>query len=156
MPRGHRLRSRPLDLAFRSLRCLLGMQLIVQALRWAWKQPDGANTARRSLVDILKQSLRQRGRCSTMWMSHGDSVTTHAAVRALAHTPTRVSTEAVIADHRAIFTGVSSFHPEVIHSSGAMTADPQPSCTRSGLPPDWTQEAFTMILARLSHDDTRV
>jgi len=129
------------DLGIPILGVCYGMQLMVQHLGGAVEAAGRGEYGKAPLlVDDPNSLLRNVTDGSTMWMSHGDSVTTMPAgfVR-LAHTAN--TPEAVIADHQRHLYGVQ-FHPEVVHSSGGMTLIRNFVYEICGCQPDWTTEAF--------------
>jgi len=129
------------DLGIPVLGVCYGMQLMVQQLGGAVVAAGRAEYGKAPItVDDPIDLLTNVEQGSTMWMSHGDSVTTMPAgfVR-LAHTAN--TPEAVIADHQRHLYGVQ-FHPEVVHSSGGMTLIRNFVYEICGCQPDWTTEAF--------------
>jgi len=94
-----------------------GMQLMVQQLGGQVERAERAEYGKASLfIDDPTDLLTNVDEGSTMWMSHGDSVTQMPpGFEILAHTDNTPS--AAIADHTRKCYGVQ-FHPEVVHSIG--------------------------------------
>lgn len=94
-----------------------GMQLMVQQLGGQVEASDAAEYGKASLIiddptDLLTNVEDQ----TTMWMSHGDSVTAlPEGFKVLAHTAN--TPQAAVAHHDRQLYGVQ-FHPEVVHSQG--------------------------------------
>ena len=92
-----------------------GMQLMVQQLGGIVERTDRGEYGKASLtIDDPTDLLTNVEDGSTMWMSHGDSVTQlPTGFELLAHTANTAC--AAIADHDRKLYGVQ-FHPEVVHS----------------------------------------
>lgn len=92
-----------------------GMQLMVQQLGGVVECTDRGEYGKASLtIDDPTDLLTNVEDGSTMWMSHGDSVTQlPTGFELLAHTAN--TSCAAIADHERKLYGVQ-FHPEVVHS----------------------------------------
>jgi GMP synthase (glutamine-hydrolysing) len=107
------------DLGIPVLGVCYGMQLMVQQLGGEVERSTLGEYGKASLkIDDPTDLLTNVDDNTTMWMSHGDSVTRlPEGFEILAHT---VNTPcAAIADHQRQFYGVQ-FHPEVVHSIGGL------------------------------------
>lgn len=118
-----------------------GMQLMVQQLGG---QVEAANTAeygKASLwIDDPTDLLTNVEDETTMWMSHGDSVTAlPPGFKVLAHTAN--TPHAAIAHHDRQLYGVQ-FHPEVVHSQGGQALIRNFVYHICECEPSWTTEAF--------------
>lgn len=118
-----------------------GMQLMVQQLGGQVERVNRGEYGKASLlVDQGTGILEDVTNASTMWMSHGDSVTRlPAGFEVLAHT---VNTpQAAIANAQKKFYGVQ-FHPEVVHSTDGNTLIRNFVYSICQCEPTWTTEAF--------------
>ncbi|MEM9817817.1 MAG: glutamine-hydrolyzing GMP synthase [Cyanobacteria bacterium P01_D01_bin.6] len=118
-----------------------GMQLMVQQLGGQVERAQRAEYGKASLlIDDPTDLLTNVDDGSTMWMSHGDSVTQMPdGFQVLAHTDNTSS--AAIADHERKFYGVQ-FHPEVVHSIGGQALIRNFVYHICECQPTWTTEAF--------------
>jgi GMP synthase (glutamine-hydrolysing) len=118
-----------------------GMQLMVQQLGGAVEQAEMGEYGKASLlIDDPTDLLTNVEQSTTMWMSHGDSVTTLPdGFKVLAHTTNTPC--AAIAHHDRQFYGVQ-FHPEVVHSLGGLALIRNFVYHICGCEPTWTTEAF--------------
>ncbi|MGA1627083.1 MAG: glutamine-hydrolyzing GMP synthase, partial [Prochlorothrix sp.] len=118
-----------------------GMQLMVQQLGGQVERAKRAEYGKASLhIDDPTDLLTNVEQESTMWMSHGDSVTQlPKGFEVLAHTTNTPC--AAIADHDRNFYGVQ-FHPEVVHSIGGMALIRNFVYHICHCEPTWTTEAF--------------
>ncbi|MEM6838031.1 MAG: glutamine-hydrolyzing GMP synthase [Cyanobacteria bacterium P01_C01_bin.120] len=118
-----------------------GMQLMVQQLGGQVEQAQRGEYGKASLlIDDPTDLLTNVEDGSTMWMSHGDSVTQMpTGFEILAHTDNTPS--AAIADHQRKFYGVQ-FHPEVVHSVGGQALIRNFVYHICECQPTWTTEAF--------------
>lgn len=118
-----------------------GMQLMVQQLGGQVEASDRGEYGKAPLwVDDPTDLLTNVEDGSTMWMSHGDSVTAlPPGFNRLAHTDN--TSEAVIANHQRRLYGVQ-FHPEVVHSNGGMALLRNFVYHICGCSPDWTTDVF--------------
>ncbi|MEO1401592.1 MAG: glutamine-hydrolyzing GMP synthase [Cyanobacteria bacterium J06635_1] len=118
-----------------------GMQLMVQQLGGQVEQADRGEYGKASLaIDDPTDLLTNVEDRSTMWMSHGDSVTQMPeGFEILAHTENTPC--AAIADHDRKFYGVQ-FHPEVVHSKGGQALICNFVYHICQCEPTWTTEAF--------------
>lgn len=118
-----------------------GMQLMVQQLGGRVEQADRGEYGKASLhIDDPTDLLTNVEDGSTMWMSHGDSVTAlPAGFEILAHTDN--TPNAAIADHSRRLYGVQ-FHPEVVHSQGGQALIRNFVYHICNCQPTWTTEAF--------------
>ena len=118
-----------------------GMQLMVQQLGGQVERAQRAEYGKASLlIDDPTDLLTNVEDGSTMWMSHGDSVTQMPdGFEVLAHTDNTPS--AAIADHERKFYGVQ-FHPEVVHSIGGQALIRNFVYHICECQPTWTTEAF--------------
>lgn len=118
-----------------------GMQLMVQQQGGRVEPADRAEYGKASLhIDDPTDLLTNVEEGSTMWMSHGDSVTQLPdGFEVMAHTDNTPS--AAIAHHGRKLYGVQ-FHPEVVHSTGGMALIRNFVYHICGCEPTWTTEAF--------------
>jgi GMP synthase (glutamine-hydrolysing) len=118
-----------------------GMQLMVQQLGGVVEQADLGEYGKASLlIDDPTDLLTNVDQGTTMWMSHGDSVTQLPdGFKILAHTANTPC--AAIAHHDRQFYGVQ-FHPEVVHSIGGQSLIRNFVYHICGCEPTWTTEAF--------------
>lgn len=118
-----------------------GMQLMVQQLGGAVERAERAEYGKASLkIQDPTDLLTNVDDLSTMWMSHGDSVTRMPeGFEVLAHTDNTPC--AAIADHDRKLYGVQ-FHPEVVHSQGGMAMIRNFVYHICHCAPTWTTEAF--------------
>ena len=96
-----------------------GMQLMVQQLGGQVERAERGEYGKADLlIDDPTDLLTNVEPGTTMWMSHGDSVSQlPPGFSVLAHT--RNTPCAAVADHQRKFYGVQ-FHPEVVHSQGGL------------------------------------
>jgi GMP synthase (glutamine-hydrolysing) len=118
-----------------------GMQLMVQQLGGGVERADRAEYGKASLlIDDPTDLLTNVEEGTTMWMSHGDSVTNlPTGFEILAHTQNTPC--AAIAEHTRKFYGVQ-FHPEVVHSIGGQALIRNFVYHICECHPTWTTEAF--------------
>ncbi|MEB3164831.1 MAG: glutamine-hydrolyzing GMP synthase [Prochlorothrix sp.] len=118
-----------------------GMQLMVQQLGGQVERAKLAEYGKAALyITDPTDLLTNVEEASTMWMSHGDSVTQlPEGFAVLAHTTNTPC--AAIADHDRSFYGVQ-FHPEVVHSVGGMAMIRNFVYHICECEPTWTTEAF--------------
>ncbi|MEO0984095.1 MAG: glutamine-hydrolyzing GMP synthase [Cyanobacteria bacterium J06639_14] len=118
-----------------------GMQLMVQQLGGQVEKAKRGEYGKAALsIDDPTDLLTNVEDGSTMWMSHGDSVTQMpAGFEILAHTSNTPS--AAIADHQRKLYGVQ-FHPEVVHSIGGQALIRNFVYHICECQPTWTTEAF--------------
>jgi GMP synthase (glutamine-hydrolysing) len=118
-----------------------GMQLMVQQLGGGVERSDRGEYGKASLaIDDPTDLLTNVEDNSTMWMSHGDSVTTlPKGFELLAHTANTPC--AAIADHDRKLYGVQ-FHPEVVHSKGGQALIRNFVYHICDCEPTWTTAAF--------------
>jgi GMP synthase (glutamine-hydrolysing) len=118
-----------------------GMQLMVQQLGGVVEQADLGEYGKASLmIDDPTDLLTNVDQGTTMWMSHGDSVTQLPdGFKVLAHTANTPC--AAIAHHDRQLYGVQ-FHPEVVHSIGGQPLIRNFVYHICGCEPIWTTEAF--------------
>ncbi|MCY7391788.1 MAG: glutamine-hydrolyzing GMP synthase, partial [Leptolyngbyaceae cyanobacterium CAN_BIN12] len=124
-----------------------GMQLMVQQLGGGVEQSERGEYGKASLViDDPTDLLTNVNDGTTMWMSHGDSVT-HLpdGFEVLAHTDNTPS--AAIAHHEKKFYGVQ-FHPEVVHSIGGQALIRNFVYHICKCEPTWTTAAFVEAATR--------
>jgi len=129
------------DLGIPVLGVCYGMQLMVQQLGGSVVAAGRAEYGKAPLyLDDPTDLLTNVGEGSTMWMSHGDSVSSlpEGFVR-LAHTDN--TPEAAVAHHGRRLYGVQ-FHPEVVHSAGGMAMIRNFVYHICGCQADWTTAAF--------------
>ena len=134
-----------------------GMQLMVQQLG-GQVEPVSAEYGKASLyIDDPTDLLTNVEDESTMWMSHGDSVTQlPTGFKILAHTAN--TPLAAIADHQRQLYGVQ-FHPEVVHSVCGQALIRNFVYHICACEPTWTTEAFveqTIREVRAKVGDKRV
>ena len=124
-----------------------GMQLMVQQLGGGVEQSERGEYGKASLViDDPTDLLTNVNDGTTMWMSHGDSVT-HLpdGFEVLAHTNNTPS--AAIAHHEKKLYGVQ-FHPEVVHSIGGQALIRNFVYHICNCEPTWTTAAFVEAATR--------
>lgn len=118
-----------------------GMQLMVQQLGGGVERAERGEYGKASLIiDDPTDLLTNVEPGSTMWMSHGDSVTQMpTGFELLAHTDNTPC--AAIADHTRKLYGVQ-FHPEVVHSVGGQALIRNFVYHICTCHPTWTTAAF--------------
>jgi GMP synthase (glutamine-hydrolysing) len=118
-----------------------GMQLMVSQLNGAVEKAERGEYGKASLyIDDPTDLLTNVEDGTTMWMSHGDSVTKMPpGFELLAHTDNTPC--AAIADHDKKLYGVQ-FHPEVVHSIGGLALIRNFVYHICDCEPTWTTEAF--------------
>ena len=118
-----------------------GMQLMVQQLGGQVEQAERGEYGKAALlIDSANGLLADVENTSTMWMSHGDSVTQLPnGFEILAHTDN--TPQAAIANQTKRFYGVQ-FHPEVVHSKGGSALIRNFVYDVCKCEPTWTTEAF--------------
>ncbi|MEH2058396.1 MAG: glutamine-hydrolyzing GMP synthase [Nostoc sp.] len=118
-----------------------GMQLMVNQLGGEVAKADRAEYGKASLyIDDPTDLLTNVEDGTTMWMSHGDSVTQMpSGFELLAHTENTPC--AAIADHERKLYGVQ-FHPEVVHSVGGIALIRNFVYHICDCEPTWTTAAF--------------
>jgi GMP synthase (glutamine-hydrolysing) len=118
-----------------------GMQLMVQQLGGMVECTDRGEYGKASIaIDDPTDLLTNVEDGSTMWMSHGDSVTQlPTGFELLAHTANTPC--AAIADHERKLYGVQ-FHPEVVHSQYGQALVRNFVYHICDCDPTWTTEAF--------------
>lgn len=118
-----------------------GMQLMVQQLGGRVDRAERGEYGKANLsIDDPTDLLTNVEDASTMWMSHGDSVTMMPPdFEQLAHTQNTAC--AAIADHQRRLYGVQ-FHPEVVHSTGGIALIRNFVYHICSCHPTWTTEAF--------------
>lgn len=118
-----------------------GMQLMVQQLGGTVERTDRGEYGKASIaIDDPTDLLTNVEDGSTMWMSHGDSVTQlPSGFELLAHTANTPC--AAIADHDRKLYGVQ-FHPEVVHSQYGQALIRNFVYHICECQPTWTTEAF--------------
>ncbi len=118
-----------------------GMQLMVQQLGGQVEASNAAEYGKASLIiDDPTDLLTNVENETTMWMSHGDSVTAlPEGFKVLAHTTN--TPQAAIAHHDRRLYGVQ-FHPEVVHSQGGQALICNFVYHICECEPTWTTEAF--------------
>lgn len=118
-----------------------GMQLMVQQLGGQVEATNTAEYGKASLwIDDPTDLLTNVEDRTTMWMSHGDSVTAlPPGFKVLAHTANTL--HAAIAHHDRQLYGVQ-FHPEVVHSQGGQALIRNFVYHICECEPTWTTEAF--------------
>lgn len=118
-----------------------GMQLMVQQLGGQVEASDTAEYGKASLIiDDPTDLLTNVENETTMWMSHGDSVTAlPEGFKVLAHTTN--TPQAAVAHHEHRLYGVQ-FHPEVVHSQGGQALICNFVYHICECEPTWTTEAF--------------
>jgi GMP synthase (glutamine-hydrolysing) len=129
------------DLGIPVLGVCYGMQLMVQQLGGSVVAAGRAEYGKAPLyLDDPTDLLTNVAEGSTMWMSHGDSVSSlpEGFVR-LAHTDN--TPDAAVAHHGRRLYGVQ-FHPEVVHSAGGMAMIRNFVYHICGCQADWTTDAF--------------
>jgi GMP synthase (glutamine-hydrolysing) len=118
-----------------------GMQLMVQQLGGEVSRASRGEYGKASLhIDDPTDLLTNVEDGTTMWMSHGDSVTQMPeGFELLAHTENTAC--AAIANHDKKLYGVQ-FHPEVVHSLGGFALIRNFVYHICDCEPTWTTEAF--------------
>jgi GMP synthase (glutamine-hydrolysing) len=118
-----------------------GMQLMVQQLGGKVERSERGEYGKASLtIDDPTDLLTNVEDGTTMWMSHGDSVTElPEGFEVLAHTANTPS--AAIAHHERRLYGVQ-FHPEVVHSVGGLALLRNFVYHVCDCEPTWTTAAF--------------
>lgn len=118
-----------------------GMQLMVNQLGGKVIKAERGEYGKASLyIDDPTDLLTNVEQGTTMWMSHGDSVTTMPdGFKILAHTDNTPC--AAIADHDKKLYGVQ-FHPEVVHSQGGLALVRNFVYHICECEPTWTTAAF--------------
>ncbi|MFM7405115.1 MAG: glutamine-hydrolyzing GMP synthase [Cuspidothrix sp.] len=118
-----------------------GMQLMVNQLGGKVIKAERGEYGKASLyIDDPTDLLTNVEEGTTMWMSHGDSVTTMPdGFKLLAHTNN--TSCAAIADHEKKLYGVQ-FHPEVVHSQGGLALIRNFVYHICECEPTWTTAAF--------------
>lgn len=118
-----------------------GMQLMVQQLGGGVERSSHGEYGKASLkVDDPTDLLTNVEDDTTMWMSHGDSVThLPPGFKILAYTAN--TPYAAVADHDRKFYGVQ-FHPEVVHSVGGQALIRNFVYHICECEPTWTTETF--------------
>ncbi len=118
-----------------------GMQLMVQQLGGGVERAERGEYGKAALhIDDPTDLLTNVEDGSTMWMSHGDSVTRMPdGFEILAHTDNTPC--AAIANHQRKFYGVQ-FHPEVVHSVGGLALIRNFVYHVCDCEPTWTTAAF--------------
>jgi GMP synthase (glutamine-hydrolysing) len=118
-----------------------GMQLMVQQLGGQVEQSDRGEYGKAALLlDHSTGLLADVENASTMWMSHGDSVSRLPdGFEILAHTEN--TPQAAIAHLEKNFYGVQ-FHPEVVHSQGGSALMRNFVYNICNCSPTWTTAAF--------------
>ena len=118
-----------------------GMQLMVKQLGGQVERAERGEYGKAALlIDEVAGLLSEVEEASTMWMSHGDSVTQLPdGFTVLAHTEN--TPQAAIAHPQKRFYGVQ-FHPEVVHSKGGSALIRNFVYDVCECEPTWTTEAF--------------
>ncbi|MFO5493711.1 glutamine-hydrolyzing GMP synthase [Cuspidothrix issatschenkoi] len=118
-----------------------GMQLMVNQLGGKVIQAQRGEYGKAALyIDDPTDLLTNVEEGTTMWMSHGDSVTTMPdGFKLLAHTDNTPC--AAVADHDKKLYGVQ-FHPEVVHSQGGLALVRNFVYHICECEPTWTTAAF--------------
>ncbi|MGF1601095.1 MAG: glutamine-hydrolyzing GMP synthase [Thermosynechococcaceae cyanobacterium] len=129
------------DLGIPILGVCYGMQLMVQQLGGQVEPAETAEYGKASLIiDDPTDLLTNVETGSTMWMSHGDSVTQlPEGFVVLAHTANTPA--AAIANHIRHLYGVQ-FHPEVVHSQCGQALIRNFVYHSCECEPTWTTDAF--------------
>ncbi|MFM7425775.1 MAG: glutamine-hydrolyzing GMP synthase [Elainella sp.] len=118
-----------------------GMQLMVQQLGGGVERAERGEYGKAALlIDDATDLLTNVETGTTMWMSHGDSVThLPSGFELLAHTDNTPC--AAIAHHQHKLFGVQ-FHPEVVHSVGGQALLRNFVYHICACEPTWTTDAF--------------
>lgn len=129
------------DLGIPVLGVCYGMQLMVQQLGGEVERAHRAEYGKASLhIDDPTDLFTNVENGTTMWMSHGDSVTRMPdGFERLAHTDNTPC--AAIANHERKLYGVQ-FHPEVVHSIGGLALIRNFVYHICDCEPTWTMAAF--------------
>ncbi|NJO81187.1 MAG: glutamine-hydrolyzing GMP synthase [Cyanobacteria bacterium RM1_2_2] len=129
------------DLGVPVLGVCYGMQLMVQQLGGGVERAERGEYGKASLqIDDPTDLLTNVEDGTTMWMSHGDSVTNlPEGFELLAHTDNTPC--AAVADHQKKLYGVQ-FHPEVVHSVGGQALIRNFVYHICACEPTWTTSAF--------------
>ncbi len=129
------------DLGIPVLGVCYGMQLMVQHLGGIVERADRGEYGKAALyIDDPTDLLTNVENGTTMWMSHGDSVTAlPPGFERLAHTDN--TPWAAVAHHEQKLYGVQ-FHPEVVHSIGGLALIRNFVYHICDCEPTWTTEAF--------------
>jgi len=129
------------DLGIPILGVCYGMQLMVQQLGGEVERAERGEYGKASLyIDDPTDLFTNVEDGTTMWMSHGDSVTQlPPGFELLAHTENTPC--AAIADHERKLYGVQ-FHPEVVHSIGGQALIRNFVYHICDCEPTWTTAAF--------------
>lgn len=135
-----------------------GMQIMAQQLGGQVERAERGEYGKASLyIDDPTDLLTNVEEGTTMWMSHGDSVTAlPEGFELLAHTDNTPC--AAIADHEKKLYGVQ-FHPEVVHSLGGQALIRNFVYHICDCEPTWTTDAFveeTIREVRAKVGDKRV
>lgn len=129
------------DLGIPVLGVCYGMQLMVKQLGGQVERAERGEYGKAALIiDDAADILADVTDKSTMWMSHGDSVTQLPnGFEVLAHTDN--TPQAAIAHPTKHFYGVQ-FHPEVVHSTEGKSLIQNFVYSICKCEPTWTTEAF--------------
>lgn len=129
------------DLGIPVLGVCYGMQIMVQQLGGGVERAERGEYGKASLhIDDPTDLLTNVEDGTTMWMSHGDSVTSlPKGFELLAHTDNTPC--AAIAHHQKNLYGVQ-FHPEVVHSVGGQALIRNFVYHICACEPTWTTAAF--------------
>lgn len=129
------------DLGIPVLGVCYGMQLMVQQLGGGVERAERGEYGKASLlIDDPTDLFTNVDDGTTMWMSHGDSVTNlPQGFELLAHTDNTPC--AAIAHHERKLYGVQ-FHPEVVHSIGGLALIRNFVYHICDCEPTWTTDAF--------------
>lgn len=129
------------DLGIPVLGVCYGMQLMVKQLGGQVERAERGEYGKAALlIDESAGLLSEVSHASTMWMSHGDSVSRLPdGFTVLAHTDN--TPQAAIAHAQKNFYGVQ-FHPEVVHSTEGGALIRNFVYNICGCEPTWTTAAF--------------